>query len=230
MRMEGRKSAALLGATGLVGQQLLQLLLESSAYGTVTVFVRKPLTEHPKLRQVVLTDFAQLDSQAAAFAGAEDVFCCLGTTIRQAGTRERFRNVDFNYPVMAAQLAQAAGARRYLLISAMGANAKSRVFYSRVKGETEAAIRALRLPMVSIVRPSLLLGHRAEFRLGERAAAALTRPLGPFLRKAWPKFAPIEAGDVAAVMHRLAQMYNPGVHIYENDQLHKLAPGSRGGK
>lgn len=227
--MDGRKKAVLLGATGLIGQQLLRILLESAAYETVTALVRRPLAEHPKLRQIVLADFAELESRSEAFVGAEDVFCCLGTTIRQAGTRERFRSVDFDYPVAAARLAKAAGAQRYVLVSSMGAEAGSKIFYTRVKGETEAAVRALQLPMVSIVRPSLLLGDRAEFRLAERVGAALSRPLAPLLSNAFSKAWPIEARDVAAVMHRVAQMYTPGVHIYENDQLHQMAPGSRTG-
>lgn len=227
--MDKRKKAVLLGGTGLIGKQLLRILLESEAYETITAIVRKPLAEHSKLRQVVLTDFAALESQAETFEGAEDVFCCLGTTIRQAGTRERFRIVDFDYPVMAARLAKAAGAQRYVFVSSMGADAGSRFFYNRVKGETEAAVRALQLPMISIIRPSLLLGEREEFRLIERMGVAISRPLTPFLRKALPKMCPIEARDVAAVMHRVAQMYTPGVHIYENDQLHKMAPGSRAG-
>lgn len=222
--MNNRKQALLLGATGLVGACLLRVLLDSPAYSMITVLTRKPLPDHPKLRQVVLADFSQLKEQSEAFVGIEDVFCCLGTTIRQAGTRERFRLVDFDYPVAAAQMAKEAGAQRYLLVSSMGANAKSRVFYSQVKGETESAIRALQLPMVSILRPSLLLGERRQFRLMEKLAAGVSRPLAPLLRKSMPKACPVEASHVAAVMHRVAQMYTPGVHIYENDQLHKMAP------
>lgn len=224
------KQAALLGATGLVGGELLKLLLGGGEYGAVTAIVRKPLPEHAKLRQIVLDDFAQMDRHAeaaGAFAGAEDVYCCLGTTIRQAGSQERFRLVDYAYPLKAAVLAKEAGAQRYLLVSAMGANAASGIFYSRVKGELETAIRALALPMVSIVRPSLLLGNRQQFRLGERVTAAVAGPLLPLMSGRLLKYRPIEAADVAAVMYRVGQMYTPGVNVYENDQLHRMAPGSR---
>ncbi|HZG76812.1 MAG TPA: oxidoreductase [Paenibacillus sp.] len=218
------KKAILLGATGLVGAQLLDKLLASPAYGEVTAIVRRPLPERPKLRQIVLADFAAMSG--SAFEGAEDVFCALGTTIRQAGSQARFREVDFDYPVAAARLAKAAGARRFVLVSSMGADAKSKIFYSRVKGETEDAIRALGLPMTSIVRPSLLLGDRRQFRLGERVGTLLARPLGFLFAGSLLKYRPIEAKDVAAVMVRVAQMFSPGTHIYENDQLHKMAPNS----
>jgi len=223
-RMEQPKKALLLGATGLVGKQLLDKLLASPAYAEVTAIVRKPLPERPKLKQVVLADFSAMSG--AAFEGAEDVFCALGTTIKQAGSQARFREVDYDYPVKAAQLAKAAGAKRYVLVSSMGADPASNIFYSRVKGETEAAIRALRLPMTSIVRPSLLLGPREQFRFGERAAAVLSRPLGFLFRGPLAKYRPIQAKDVAAVMLRVAQMYAPGTHVYENDQLHRMAPNS----
>ena len=235
MAMEQGKKAVLLGATGLIGAFLLELLLDAPAYETVTVITRKRLPEHPKLRQVVLPDFGDLEQYGDAFAGAEDVFCCLGTTIKQAGSQEQFRIVDYTYPVLAARLAQAAGARRYLVVSAMGASAQSRVFYSRVKGEMEEAIRALGLPGVSIMRPSLLLGERQphsrkerqSFRLGETVAIWLFRRLSFLFRGPLRKYRAIEARDVAAIMLRVAQMYLPGTHIYENDQLHAMAPRSR---
>lgn len=225
--MKSSKKAVLLGATGLIGKQLFHMLLDSDMYAGITVLVRKRLPEHPKLQQIVLSDFAEMDKHADAFAGVEDVFCCLGTTIRRAGSQEHFRKVDFEYPVMAANLAKAAGARRYLIVSAMGADASSKIFYSRVKGEMEAAIRALRLPMVSVMRPSLLLGQRDEFRFGERIAVAISRPLLFLLRGALLKYRPIAGKSVAAVMLRVAQMYLPGVNVYENDQLHRLASSGK---
>jgi uncharacterized protein YbjT (DUF2867 family) len=227
--MNPKKQAIVLGATGLVGGELLAKLLKTPEYDLVTVFVRKPIPEQPKLKQIILADFAAMDRHAEAFNGVEDVFCCLGTTIKAAGTRERFRQVDHDYPLLAANLAKAAGVRRYVLISSMGADAASKIFYSRVKGETENAIRALQLPMVSILRPSLLLGKRKDFRFGERAAAALSRPLAFLFRGGLLKYRPIEARDVAAVMLRVAQMFTPGVHVYENDQLHRMAkhPGEK---
>ena len=222
------KTALLLGATGLIGSHLLHLLLDSRDYQTVVVITRRSLPDHPKLRQVLMEDFDQLPKLSDAFAGVEDVFCCLGTTIRKAGTQEKFRKVDYDYPVTAARLAKEAGVRRYLLVSSMGANSHAKVFYSRVKGETEETIRKLQLPAVAIMRPSLLLGKRAEFRFGERIAEWISRPILFLFRGPLFKYRPVEARDVAAVMLRMGQMFLPGVHTYENDQIHRLAAGTPG--
>jgi uncharacterized protein YbjT (DUF2867 family) len=221
--MQPAKKAILLGGTGLVGEQLLQLLLSSDHYDAVTAFVRKPLKAHPKLKQVICSDLSEMNQHAASFEGVEDVFCCLGTTIRVAKTRERFREVDYGYPLLAAQLAKTAGVKRYLLVSSMGATTNSNIFYSRVKGEIETAIQLLQLPSVCIFRPSLLLGNRTEFRFGERLTILLNRPLQFIWRGKWFKYKPIEARDVALAMVRVAQMYLPGTHIFENDQLHHLS-------
>lgn len=220
--MDHSKKAVLLGATGLVGGQMLSLLLESDDYSEVTVLTRKRLLEHSKLKQAVLADFEAMESYSDAFAGAADVFCCLGTTIKKAGTRERFRKVDYDYPLLASELAKKAGAQRFILITAMGSKADSSIFYSRVKGELERDVRAHKHPSLSIIRPSLLLGKRAEFRFGERVSAWLSYPLSFFLRGSLLKYRPIEAQHVARVMYRIAQMYLPGVHVYENDQLHRM--------
>jgi uncharacterized protein YbjT (DUF2867 family) len=221
--MQAMKKTILLGATGLVGQQLLQLLLRSDHYDKVTVFSRKPLEAHPKLQQIICSDLSEMNQHAATFEGVEDVFCCLGTTIRVAKTRERFREVDYDYPLLAAQLAKAAGVKRYLLVSAMGANTNSNIFYSQVKGEIETAIQMLQLPSVCIFRPSLLLGNRTEFRFGERLSILLSRPLEFIWRGKLLKYKPIHASDVAMAMSRVAQMFLPGTHIFENDQLHHLS-------
>ncbi|HZG55052.1 NAD(P)H-binding protein [Paenibacillus sp.] len=232
--METKKKAVLLGATGLVGRRVLERLLASPAYERVTVVSRRALPARDKLTQdkltqdkltqVVLDDLAAMDGEP--FEGADDVFCALGTTIRQAGTQARFREVDYEYPVAAARLAAAAGAQRYVLVSSMGADPSSKIFYSRVKGETEAAVRASGVPMISIVRPSLLLGEREQFRLGERIGVWVARPLMFAFAGPLRKYRPIEADDVAAVMVRVAQMFLPGTHVYENDQLHRMAPNS----
>ncbi|MBW5445825.1 NAD(P)H-binding protein [Cohnella sp. CFH 77786] len=222
MDKPGIKKAILLGATGLIGQELLEKLLHSEAYGEVRILVRRPLPEREKLKQVVLSDWDKLDEHADCFEDVTDVFCCLGTTIKKAGTQANFRKVDYEYPFMAARLAKAAGVQRFLVITAIGADAAARTFYSRVKGELEAAIRTLNLPSVAILRPSLLLGKRKEFRIGERAAIGLSKLVAFVFRGSLFKYKPIQARTVAYVMFRVAQMYLPGTHIFENDQLHRM--------
>ncbi|HSX70792.1 MAG TPA: oxidoreductase, partial [Pseudomonas sp.] len=142
-------------------------------------------------------------------------FCCLGTTIKQAGSQEAFRAVDHDLVLAFARRARELGARHFLVVSAMGANAQSSVFYNRVKGEVEEALKAMDWPQLTIARPSLLLGPRREFRLGERLAA-------PLLRWIPGRYRGIEAAVLARAMWRLALEESDGVRVVESDQLRRL--------
>lgn len=217
------KRALVIGATGLVGKELVGQLLEDPAYRSVAVIVRRELSfRHPDLQVVLVEDLGQMGDRPQAFA-ADAVFCCLGTTIKTAGSREAFRQVDLDYPVLAARLALQAGARQFAVISSMGASEGSPIFYSRVKGELERRLRELGLPALHIVRPSLLLGHREEKRRGEIAAAAVSRAL-PFI---WTgplrKYRPIQAAEVAAAMREAVRLGHAGANIYESAELARLA-------
>lgn len=215
------RSALLLGATGLVGGHCLDLLLAHSTWSRVVVLGRRMLPrEHPKLEQHVV-DFDKLDSHTECFR-ADDVFCCLGTTIKQAGSEEAFRQVDFGYVTKAARVAATQGTEQFGLVSALGAGARSRVFYNRVKGEAEDTVRALPFRSVHILRPSLLLGQRKELRLGERIAEAAARPIGPLMRGPLRCLRPIPARAVAAALVRLAEERRPGVRTVESDQIRDL--------
>jgi uncharacterized protein YbjT (DUF2867 family) len=157
------------------------------------------------------------------FPKAQDVFCCLGTTIRQAGSRDAFSKVDFTYVHDVARLAARAGATQLLLVSAVGANAGSRVFYNQVKGKVEDAVRALPLHGIHIFRPSLLLGERAESRPGERIATIVSRALmwafvGPLAR-----YRPIAGETVARAMVRVAKEGRAGAQVYESEAIGPLA-------
>ncbi len=216
------RTALLLGASGLIGGHCLELLLADSEYAHVTILVRKPLSQaHPKLTQQVV-DFDRLTEVADAFR-VQDVFCCLGTTIKTAGSQEAFRKVDFTYPVESARLAVQQGATQFLLVSSLGANAKSSVFYSRTKGEVERAVAASDLSSVQIFRPSLLLGQRAEVRSGEVMAEKLSSALSFLLVGPLRKYRPIEARNVAAAMIAVAKAQRAGIHIYESDQIAEIA-------
>jgi len=208
-------TALLVGATGLVGAQCLQLLTQDPAVGVVRVLVRRPLPVDPGKVQVCVADFDRLDSQPEAFK-ADWVFCALGTTIRKAGSQAAFRQVDFDYPLQVAQLAKAQGAQRFLLVSAVGADARSRVFYSRVKGELEDAIAAIGFESVTFARPSLLAGEREEVRLGER--------LGLVFGGLMPeRYRPVQARQVAQGLLNAAKAGRPGVHGLNNIELRRLA-------
>lgn len=215
------RSALLLGATGLVGGHCLDLLLDDPAYGSVLFLGRRPLPrEHPKLRQEVI-DFDRLRDHADRVRG-QDVFCCLGTTIRKAGSREAFRRVDLEYPRGVAEIAARTGAERFLLVSAMGADPRSRVFYNRVKGEAEEAVRTLPFKEVVILRPSLLLGERPEHRPGEELAQRVLAPLSGLMVGPLRRYRPVEARVVARAMVRLAKGGARGVRVVESDEVQAL--------
>jgi uncharacterized protein YbjT (DUF2867 family) len=207
------KSLLLLGATGLVGSHCLRLLATDPAFGRVVVLTRRPLAVEQISGNVEphVVDFGNLVAYAELFR-VDQILCALGTTIRQAGSQVRFRVVDYEYPLAAARLGLAQGATHYLLVSSVGAAARSRAFYTRVKGELEAAILALSYRSVTIVRPSLLLGPRAEYRLGEQIAKHLA-----FLLPR--KYKPVHAHAVADTLVRAAKEDVPGHRIIESGEI-----------
>lgn len=209
-----KRSALIVGATGLVGNELLHILLQSNAYENVKILIRKPIAiNHPKLTQK-LVDFNELEKYEEEFT-VHDVFCCLGTTIKKAGSQEAFKKVDFEYPLKVAKLAKNNGAKQFLIVSAMGANSHSRIFYNRVKGEIEEALKQVQLPSLHIFRPSLLLGKRNEFRFGERVAEILSPILSPLLSGKLRKYKPIQGKDVAQAMYQIAKNNRTGEFVYE---------------
>lgn len=219
--MEAARTALLVGATGLVGSHLLRRLLAHPDYARVSVWVRRALQlQDPKLAQVVV-DFERLQARTAG-VDAQDVFVALGTTIRKAGSQQAFRRVDHDYPVQVARLARQHGATRFLMVSALGADTSSRVFYSRVKGEAEDAIRGLGLPKVWFFRPSLLVGERQEWRPGEKLGILLSQLIAPLLVGALRKYRPIEADSVAAAMV-YAATHDVQLGILESDEIARLA-------
>jgi len=213
-----RRTALLAGATGLVGSQVLKLLLADPDWSrVVTVGRRTTSQQHEKLEQRVL-DLGALET-VSDLPHVDDVFCCLGTTIKQAGSQPAFRLVDHAFVVGLARAGLRAGATQFLLVSAIGADPDSRVFYSRVKGETEAAIRKLPYGSIQIFRPSLLLGERPEFRLGERIAM-LGAPLLPMLLVGrLRRYRPIQAATVARAMVNVAHESPRGPTVFEYDAM-----------
>jgi len=209
------KTALVAGATGLIGRQLLALLLEDTHYSSVKVISRNPVAiTHPKLENRV-TDFDRL-SEVSNQLKADEVFCCLGTTIRQAGSQRVFRKVDFDYPLELARLTKQVGARIFLLVSALGANKNSRVFYNRVKGEVEEAVGQVGFETLHIFRPSLLLGARTETRPGEDAAKLFYSLFGWMVPL---KYKAIDSAKVARAMVQVASRQQAGVFIHESGQL-----------
>lgn len=205
--------AVLAGATGLVGSQLANLLASAPDYARVVALARSSNRPAQGTLSWRTADFEQLDRVLADVHGGDapvDVFCCLGTTIKTAGSEAAFRKVDFDYVLALARWAVRADARRFVVVSALGANARSRVFYNRVKGEAEAALRQVGLRSLVILQPSLLDGERVQFRLGERVTLAALRPLRWLVPES---VRPVRDVDVAAAMLEAARAPAPAAVI-----------------
>lgn len=213
------KSALIAGGTGLVGSHCLQFLLASPEYASVTALVRKPTgNAHPKLREQVV-DFDNLSGPLAA----DDIYCALGTTIKKAGSQAAFRRVDFEYSLRLAEQCLAAGAKQFLLVSAVGASSRSGNFYLRTKGELEDALRELTFTALHIFRPSFLTGDRPEPRPGERMGMAFAEVLKFAMVGELRRYRPIRADSVAKAMVQAASLGSPGAHIYGYSEIQRLA-------
>ncbi len=209
------KTALVAGSTGLIGSQLLDLLLKDDYYSKVIAISRKKLEiNNPKLVNVVceLDQLSKLSTELIA----DDVICCLGTTMKVAKSKEKFRAVDFDAPLTLAKIVKENGANKFLLISALGANKSSSIFYNQVKGEVEEAIRQIGLDTFHIVRPSLLIGPRKEQRSGEEAAILFYKIFGWLIPQ---KYKGIESIKVAKAMLSLAKENQSGVFIHESKEL-----------
>jgi uncharacterized protein YbjT (DUF2867 family) len=217
------KVALIAGATGLVGSALLDLLLKSDYYTKVISLQRTQSTVvHPKL-VTIQTDFSNLNE--IIIPNVSDAFCCLGTTIKKAGSKEQFIKVDFDFPLALAHLAIKANAKHFLIITAMGADEKSFFFYNQVKGKIENALTNLKeISQISIFRPSLLIGNRKEKRIGEIIGTGFAKIINPLMVGSLRKYQGIESVDVANAMYFQA-LYSieSGVRIYPSDEIKNIA-------
>jgi len=210
--------AIIAGATGLVGTYLLEMLLADDNYGEVCVLTRRELNlGNQKVREVV-TGFENLKDSLKEIE-ADHVFCCLGTTMKKAGTKKNFIKVDLEYPLKLAEIMLEKKAGKYLLVSALGASTKSIFFYNRVKGEVEKAIRSLAYPSLYIFRPSLLLGERKEKRTGEDIAKKTYKYLDRLFIGPFKRYKGIHAKTVAYAMINMAKSGPEGTVILESDQV-----------
>lgn len=212
------KTALLAGASGLVGNELLHILLNSSHYSQVKILVRHPLEIAQEKLEQIITDFDKLDDYADYF-NVDDVYCCLGTTIKKAGSQEAFKKVDYDYPLKMAELAKSHQVKNFLVITALGADSNSKVFYSRTKGQLQLHLKKTGLTALHIFQPSLLLGERQEFRLGEKAATVLSPVISKVLKGKMKKYKPVEARDVALTMYEVAQIERTGNYTYPSDRI-----------
>jgi uncharacterized protein YbjT (DUF2867 family) len=218
MEKQNTLTAIISGATGLVGEQLLKLLLSDPAYGSVIAVVRRPLElTHGKPEQRVI-DFEKLPDVISGLK-ADHGFCSLGTTIRAAGSKEKQYRIDHDYVVEFARGCHAAGVSRFAVVSSIGADAGSSNFYLRTKGEMERDLQTIPFDSLYILRPSFLLGERKEFRAGEKTAIAVMKVLNPLMVGGLRKYRGVNAINVAITMIRQINSGNDGVKIIRSDEV-----------
>lgn len=216
------RTALIAGATGLVGGHLLDLLIEDDTYTKVIVLTRRSLGgDDDKLKEIVIENFDDLQSFTKELK-ADDYFSCLGTTLKKAGSKEAFKKVDFEYPTTLAAIARENEANSFHTVSAMGANAKSFIFYNKVKGETEEAIKAMKLKKTFIYRPSFIEGERNETRGGEKAALWFADKFDFLFSGPLKKYAAIHARDIAKAMIETAKNEKDSFKIIESDQMMEI--------
>jgi len=213
--------ALVAGGTGLVGNHLVNLLVKTKAFDEIKILVRKGSSFQMNGVSVIEVDYERL-MDFDRFLMADVVFCCLGTTIKKAGSKEAFRKVDFDYPLELAKISLKSGARQYNIVTAGGANSKSMFFYNKVKGDVEKSLINLEFQNLNIFRPSLLLGNRNEKRLGEDIGAVVAKVINPILLGNVRKYRAIHAETVARSMLNISTKNQNSVHIFESDIIQNL--------
>lgn len=209
----------LTGSTGAIGSHVLRFLNQKDSVAQVVTITRKQNTSPVSKEKNIVIHFDQLSSLKIK----ADVFiCCLGTTIKVAGSQAAFKTVDYNYVVNFAKLAEASSAQKFLVVSSVGADEKSSVFYSRIKGEMESAIKQLNIPAIEIFQPSLLLGERTDSRAGESLAKIIAPVLNPLMIGSMKKYRAIETADVAKALVARALIKDTGLKTFASDQIKKL--------
>ncbi|MGI8950840.1 MAG: NAD(P)H-binding protein [Chitinophagaceae bacterium] len=217
------QTAVVIGATGLIGSTVVNYLLNDDRFNVVKLLVRKPLSiKHSKL-QIMLVNFDDLNDFKNKLGKGDCIFCCVGTTNKKVkGNNEAYRKIDYDIPINAARLAKKAGFKSYLLVSAVGANTNSSNFYLKLKGEVERDIAVINFESFQIFRPSILLGKRNEFRLGELISKGFMKTFSFLLMGSLKKYKPISANNVAKAMAIAAMKNAREKIIYEYDEMKKL--------
>lgn len=219
-----KKTALVIGATGLVGKALVRLLLDKDYYEKITVIVRRELAiKDNRLNVVIIEDFGKL-SDFADQMNANDYYCTLGTTRKKAGSKEAFLKVDVGYPVQFAQMAmKQSDFKQFLVISSLGANSDSPLFYNMAKGQLEDELIKLEMKSLKIFQPSLLVGYRDEFRIGEEIGKFFSSVFSFFAVGSKNRLWSIRGDEVAMAMYKEAQEDRSGVTRYKPDRMIKLA-------
>lgn len=212
-----QKSAIIIGATGLTGSEVLKQLLKDENYSSVKLFTRRSLGENNVKIEEFVGDLFNIESFRKDFV-ADEVYICIGTTKKKTPDRAEYRKIDIGIPVSAAKLARENGIQRFVVISAIGADAKSKIPYNKIKGEMEVGVQSVGIPRTYIIRPSLILGKRNEYRVGEKLGVFIFKLLNPLFVGKLKKYRGVEASAIAGKMIELCNSDIPSV-VIESDEI-----------
>ena len=220
------QTAIVIGATGLIGHVLTEILLKDPLYRKVRILVReKTGLTHPKLEEMIV-NFNDIDDYTRKFGKGNVIFSCVGTTQKKVkGDKTAYKKVDYDIPLHAAQIGIENGFKKFMLVSSVGADASSKNFYLKLKGETEDALKDFAFESIGFFQPSILLGERNEHRSGEQIAKMLMRIFSKLLFGGYKKYRAIDAKDVAAAMVNVSKSHHPGVSYFEYTAIMKNAEG-----
>ncbi|MEO5650542.1 MAG: NAD-dependent epimerase/dehydratase family protein [Ginsengibacter sp.] len=221
-----KKTAVVIGATGLIGSYLVEELLKDDAFEIVRTLARRPLAMlHPKLQQRMV-NFNDMNDYQEKFGEGDIIFCCIGTTQKNVkGDKALYERIDFDIPLNAAQIGVSKGFKKYLIVSSVGANENSSNFYLKLKGKTENALIQFAFESIGIFRPSMLLGYRKESRKGEKVVQRVMKFLSLFLFGSLKKYQAIDAKDVAIAMVEESKENNIGIHYFDYSRIMSLSDG-----
>ena len=215
-----KKTAILLGATGLTGTYLLKLLIEDSRYEKIKVFSRKKINGLPKKVEQYIGNIIELETFKNEFTG-DEIFCCIGTTAKKTPDKNSYKSIDFGIPVKSAKLAKENNISTFVVVSALGADLNSSIFYNRTKGEMEQAVLSQHLKQTYILQPSLILGNRSERRRLEKTGIIIFKIISPLFVGSLKKYKPIEAKNIAQAMLKLANS-NKKTQIITSDKIKEI--------
>lgn len=220
--MTNKKTALIVGATGLVGRQILNVLLDYDYYAEIIILGRRsPNVKDNRIKEIII-DFENLEEYAKEFS-ANDYYISIGTTMKVAGSEDAFYKIDYTYPYIFGKIAKNdPNCEQYLLVSSLGANAQSSLFYNRIKGQLEDNLKELDLKRLSIFQPSLLIGYRSDFRFFEEIAKLFSAILSFFVIGKTKRFWAIKGYDVAKAMFLIARKKIDGIRIYRPKEILKI--------
>lgn len=218
------KIAAIIGATGMIGNYLLEELLKDNYFDIVRAIVRHPYQKKSTKIEVKLVDFNDAESFKLALEGCNTIFCCIGTTQKNVkGDTDLYRKIDFDIPLKAARFGKESGCKKFIIVTSVGANSHSSTFYLKLKGELENAIHSVGLDAVHVIQPSMLLGNRKENRTGESFLQNSTKLISGLFFGSLRKYKAIHGKTVATAMLYAAKKNDKGFFRYSYDQIIKLS-------